>query len=140
MEFSALENVMMPQLIADKSESEAKQAAEKLLIQVGLKHRLHHRPSQLSGGERQRVAIARALVNQPKIVFADEPTGNLDKTNATQVFDLFLKVNKEIGTTLIVVTHDQSLAERFDRVIRLDDGYVVAQQNSEATVSGNPAT
>lgn len=125
MEFSALENVSMPLLINGTDKQEAETQAKKLLDLVGLSHRLDHLPSQMSGGERQRVAIARALVNKPKLVLADEPTGNLDKQNAQQVFDLFLKVNQELGTTLVVVTHDQGLAERFDRVIKLDDGLVV---------------
>lgn len=125
MEFSAVENVAMPLLINGTEKQEAESQAKKLLDLVGLSHRLDHLPSQMSGGERQRVAIARALVNKPKLVLADEPTGNLDKQNAQQVFDLFLKVNQELGTTLVVVTHDQGLAERFDRIIKLDDGLVV---------------
>ena len=125
MEFSALENVSMPLLINGTDKQEAERQAKSLLDLVGLSHRLDHLPSQMSGGERQRVAIARALVNKPKLVLADEPTGNLDKKNAQQVFDLFLKVNQELGTTLVVVTHDQALAERFDRIIKLDDGLVV---------------
>lgn len=124
MEFTALENVMMPRLIAGDDKLNAEQAATRLLEKVGLSHRLHHRPSQLSGGERQRVAIARALVNEPKLVLADEPTGNLDKKNAQQVFELFLDINKSLNTTLVVVTHDQQLAEQFGRVIQLDDGRV----------------
>ncbi|GAB2993447.1 lipoprotein-releasing ABC transporter ATP-binding protein LolD [Psychrosphaera aestuarii] len=125
MEFTALENVAMPLLISGIDTVEANRRSTELLSLVGLAHRLTHLPSQLSGGERQRVAIARALVNQPKLVLADEPTGNLDKQNAQQIFDLFLKVNQELGTTLVVVTHDQVLAERFDRVIKLDDGIVI---------------
>lgn len=124
-EFSALENVAMPLLIAGVQQKEAQSKAKVLLEQVGLGHRLGHNPSQLSGGERQRVAIARALVNEPKLVLADEPTGNLDKTNAEQVFDLFLTLNKKNNTTMIVVTHDLQLAQRFDRIIKLDDGVIV---------------
>lgn len=124
MEFSALENVAMPLLIAGEKKPVAEQRAKSLLELVGLSHRLEHTPSQLSGGERQRVAIARALVNNPKLVLADEPTGNLDKQNAEQIFELFLKLNQELGTALVVVTHDHQLAKRFGRVIRLDDGLV----------------
>lgn len=125
MEFDAIENVAMPLLIKGTDEEVAKQRAEKMLDAVGLSHRYHHRPAQMSGGERQRVAIARALVNEPKLVLADEPTGNLDKKNSEQVFQLFLKLNREFGTSLVVVTHDLDLASRFDRVIELDDGKVV---------------
>lgn len=125
MEFSAVENVAMPLLIAGVKPKEANKKAKELLQQVGLSHRLNHRPAQLSGGERQRVAIARALVNSPKLVMADEPTGNLDKQNAQAVFDLFRTLNQQHGTSLIVVTHDVELANQFQRVIRLDDGIVV---------------
>jgi len=125
MEFTALENVSMPLLIKGIKKAAAIERATELLEQVGLGHRLDHTPSQLSGGERQRVAIARALVNKPKLVLADEPTGNLDKTNAQQVFDLFLKLNEENNTSLVVVTHDTNLASQFDRVIKIDDGRVI---------------
>lgn len=127
MEFDAVENVAMPLLINGVEDSIAKKKAKDMLDAVGLSHRYHHRPSQMSGGERQRVAIARALVNEPKLVLADEPTGNLDKKNSEQVFQLFLKLNKELGTSLIVVTHDLDLASRFDRVVELDDGKVVSK-------------
>lgn len=124
MEFSAVENVAMPLLIKGVSNQEANAEATKLLELVGLSHRLNHNPAQLSGGERQRVAIARALVNKPKLVLADEPTGNLDKENAEQVFKLFMQLNQEFGTSLVVVTHDLELAARFNRVIKLDDGLI----------------
>lgn len=127
MEFNALENVAMPLLIKGVNKQQAYEKATNLLGLVGLSHRLTHTPSQLSGGERQRVAIARALVNDPKLVLADEPTGNLDKNNAEQIFQLFIKLNQELGTTLVVVTHDLLLAERFNRVIRLDDGLVIEE-------------
>lgn len=130
MEFDAIENVAMPLLIQGVDDGQAKQKAKALLDKVGLSHRYHHRPGQMSGGERQRVAIARALVNEPKLVLADEPTGNLDKKNSEQVFQLFLQLNRELGTSLVVVTHDLDLAARFDRIIQLDDGQVVEQTRS----------
>lgn len=126
MEFSALENVAMPLLINGVARKDALEQAQTLLDEVGLSHRLEHLPSQLSGGERQRVAIARALVNKPKLVLADEPTGNLDKQNADQVFELFVRLNQTMGTTLIVVTHDTELAKRFQRVIKIEDGKVAS--------------
>ncbi|WP_404396412.1 lipoprotein-releasing ABC transporter ATP-binding protein LolD [Idiomarina loihiensis] len=121
-EFSALENVAMPKMIAGESPAEAKQQAEQLLVRVGLEHRLSHRPAQLSGGERQRVAIARAFVNKPQVVLADEPTGNLDGEAAESIYQLMLELNKEMGTAFIVVTHDLQLAEELQRVEVLKNG------------------
>lgn len=121
-EFSALENVMMPLLIAKKSKVEAEAVAAAMLEKVGLKQRMLHRPSELSGGERQRAAIARALVTRPKCLLADEPTGNLDRKNAQNVLDMMLDLKSELGTSLIVVTHDDELASRFDRVMTMADG------------------
>jgi lipoprotein-releasing system ATP-binding protein len=121
-EFSALENVAMPLLVRRMKVADARAKARSLLDRVGLGQRLGHRPDQLSGGERQRAAVARALVTEPKIVLADEPTGNLDGTNAESVFALMLELNRELGTSLIVVTHDMRLASRMERMYAIERG------------------
>src|SRR5579872_5874764 len=129
-EFSALENVAMPLLVRRTRIAEARSQARELLGRVGLEGRLDHRPYQLSGGERQRAAVARALVTRPKILLADEPTGNLDGRNAESVFALMLELNRELATSLVVVTHDPRIASRMDRVFEIEGG-VLQERRSE---------
>ena len=121
-EFSAVENVAMPLLIHGDSVDAARERAEKVLDDVGLKNRIHHKPSELSGGERQRAAIARALIHQPDCILADEPTGNLDRKNAEQAIELITDLNKEYNTSLVIVTHDLKIAERMSSIYTLEDG------------------
>lgn len=125
-EFNALENVMMPALIARLSVVEARDRAERLLAAVGLAHRLKHKPGQLSGGEQQRVAIARALVMAPRLLLADEPTGNLDSTTSGEIMALLDRLHAEYGLTMVIVTHSQALASHLDRVVSMVDGALVA--------------
>lgn len=121
-EFTALENVCMPGWIAGRNKVDVQQQAQQLLTRVGLEHRLQHLPSELSGGERQRVAIARALINNPKLVLADEPTGNLDANSGETVYELIRELAAQLGTAFVVVTHDHQLAARMDRQLQMVDG------------------
>lgn len=121
-EFTALENVAMPLLLRDGSISDAQEQAKEVLSKVGLSKRVLHKPTELSGGERQRVAIARALVTHPKVILADEPTGNLDSKNAMQVQNEMLELNEELDTAIVIVTHDSRIAESMDEIYTLEDG------------------
>lgn len=124
-EFSALENVCIPGWLASKSKNEVKQRAEELLRILGLSQRLDNKPNQLSGGEQQRVAVARALINKPDIVFADEPTGNLDTANAKELHQLFFDLRKEFNQTFLIVTHNEELAQLSDRTLTMKDGKMI---------------
>jgi lipoprotein-releasing system ATP-binding protein len=132
-EFNALENVMMPGLIQGRSKREMEGPASTILNEVGLRDRALHRPGELSGGEQQRVALARALVLAPKLLLADEPTGNLDSKTSEQMHDLFFAMNKQRGTTIVVVTHNNALAQSMPRILTLKDGRVETDERREGT-------
>ena len=124
-EFSALENVCIPGWLTSRNKNEVKQKAERLLKILGLSHRLENKPNQLSGGEQQRLAVARALINKPDIVFADEPTGNLDTVNAKELHQLFFDLRKEFNQTFLIVTHNEELAQLSDRTLTMKDGKII---------------
>lgn len=125
-EFSALENVCLPGFIANKSKEKVEQRAKEILTFLGLQDRLDHKPNELSGGEKQRVAVARALINDPSVIFADEPTGNLDSKNQQEMHDLFFSLRDKFGVTLIIVTHDREFAKMSDVIIEIKDGMILS--------------
>ena len=131
-EFSALENVCMPALIRGDKKNDAIQKATDLLIKLDLKNRIHHKPNELSGGEQQRVAVARALINNPKVIFADEPSGNLDTENANELHRLFVQLRDELGQTFVIVTHNNELASMADRILEMKDGKIINSITSNA--------
>lgn len=124
-EFTALENVCIPAYIAGKSKTEAESKATGILEFLGLKERLEHKPSELSGGEQQRVAVARALINDPSVILADEPSGNLDSENKNELHKLFFRLRDNFGQTIVIVTHDRQLAEMSDRILQIKDGLII---------------
>ncbi len=129
-EFTAFENVIIPSMMHEPLNSEKEEYARFLLNEVGLSHRLEHKPSELSGGEQQRVAVARALINKPMVLLADEPTGNLDNHNSEMLYNLLLELNQKLSQTLVIVTHDQHMTDRAHRIIRLDDGRVAGEKRN----------
>jgi putative ABC transport system ATP-binding protein len=129
-QLTALENILVPTLMINKPEFAYEENLKKLVETLDISDRLHHLPSELSGGQQQRVAIARALINLPLIIFADEPTGNLDRANADEVLELLLKTQKVMGQTLIMVTHDMSIASKADRILKMDNGILSEFKNS----------
>ncbi|MDH5776364.1 MAG: ABC transporter ATP-binding protein [Nitrospirota bacterium] len=136
-EFTALENVSLPALIQKVPKSTALESAKALLAEVGLSHRMHHKPGELSGGEQQRVAVARALIRQPNLVLADEPTGNLDTQTGDELFELLRKLNETHGTAFIIVTHNEKLSHQTDRLIHLQDGQILEDRNLKEALSSS---
>jgi len=126
-EFTALENICIPAYIANKPKAETEKEAKRLLEYLGLSHRINHKPGELSGGEQQRVAVARALINNPAVIFADEPSGNLDTNSAENLHKLFFKLRDELGQTFVIVTHNEELANMADRKLVMSDGQIVQQ-------------
>ncbi|MHC2993323.1 lipoprotein ABC transporter ATP-binding protein [Pontibacter sp. HJ8] len=126
-EFTALENVSLPGYLAGRPEKEVREQAANLLSMLNLSHRMHHKPSELSGGEQQRTAVARALVNSPRIIFADEPSGNLDSHNAQELHEIFFKLRREFNQTFVIVTHNEQLATMADRTLVMKDGLIVQE-------------
>ncbi|MCQ2429011.1 MAG: ABC transporter ATP-binding protein [Clostridia bacterium] len=127
-QFTALENILIPTMMCRKADQHYEETLKKLVSALGIADRLHHLPSELSGGQQQRVAIARAMINMPHILFADEPTGNLDRQNADEVLDLLLETKAMVGQTLVMVTHDMSIANRADRIFHMDDGRLTVEK------------
>ncbi|HID40332.1 MAG TPA: ABC transporter ATP-binding protein [Calditrichaeota bacterium] len=129
-EFTAFENVIIPSMMHEPLTGEKEEYARFLLNEVGLSHRLEHKPSELSGGEQQRVAVARGLINKPMVLLADEPTGNLDNQNSEMLYNLLLELNQKLNQTLVIVTHDQHMTDRAHRIIALDDGRVAGEKRN----------
>lgn len=127
-EFTALENACLPGFLAGRPEKEVKEQAAELLSMLNLSHRFHHKPSELSGGEQQRTAVARALINSPRIIFADEPSGNLDSQNAHELHEIFFKLRSEFNQTFVIVTHNEQLAAMADRTLTMKDGLIVQEE------------
>lgn len=136
-QFTALENILVPTVMCNRSELRYEEHLKKLISGLRLEDRLNHLPSELSGGQQQRVAIARALINRPQVLFADEPTGNLDKQNADEVLELLLETRKTVGQTIIMVTHDISIAERADKIYRMDDGKLYLFRDADGNYRRN---
>ena len=136
-QFTALENILLPTVMCNKPDMSYQESLRKLVDSLNLGDRLHHLPSELSGGQAQRVAIARALINDPQILFADEPTGNLDRANADEVLDLLFRIREELGQTLVMVTHDLSIADKADRIFRMENGCMSLERDY---IKGNKKT